>query len=200
MKVIAVFVLKWTGEGQPPIKISNSYYLSDFGFFQRMSIKEGALFISREVIQRLQPGQNVSVDHKEWVCHGRVTEEGLAFTAIADEEYPHYVAHNLLKEVTELYEKQHGNKWKDVTSDSSITINGLDALLEKYQQPENACNILKVQKELEQTKDVLVKSLEQILERGVKLEEIASKSNDLSFQSKAFMKQSESLNSCCTIL
>jgi synaptobrevin family protein YKT6 len=54
--------------------------------------------------------------------------------------------------------------------------------------------------ELDETKDILVKSIDQLLERGEKLESLAEKSNDLSFHSKAFMKQAESMNSCCVIL
>lgn len=199
MKVIAVFVMKWI-EGQPPLRIASSFYLNDFGFFQRMGIKEGALFMSREVTQRVTPGQNVSAKHKEFICHVRNDKDGLAITAVTDEEYPQYVAHNFIKEVYDMFIKEHSDNWKKITSDSNLTVGGLDALLEKYQKPENACNILKIQKDLDSTKDVLLKTVEQLLERGVKLEDVAEKSNDLSFQSKAFMKQAESMNSCCSIL
>lgn len=192
--------MKWTSQGEPPIKLGSSFYLNDFGFFEKMGIKEGTLFMSREVIQRVQPGQNVSAKHKDWICHARNSPDGLAITAISDEEYPSYVAHNLIKEVQEMFLKEHKDAWKKVVSDANMTVSGLDNLLVKYQKPENACNVLKIQKDLDTTKDVLVKTVEQLLERGVKLEEVAEKSNDLSFQSKAFMKQAESMNSCCVIL
>jgi len=63
-----------------------------------------------------------------------------------------------------------------------------------------ADKIMKIQKDLDATKDILVKSIDQLLERGEKLETLAQKSNDLSFQSKVFLEKSESLNSCCIIL
>ncbi len=73
-------------------------------------------------------------------------------------------------------------------------------MIAQYQQPDKVDNIMQIEKDLDETKAVLVKSIDQLLVRGEKLEDLAQKSQDLSFQSKAFMKKSEDLNSCCTII
>ena len=40
----------------------------------------------------------------------------------------------------------------------------------------------------------------ELIKRGGSLEELVDKSESLSYQSKAFMKQSKDMNSCCTLL
>lgn len=100
-----------------------------------------------------------------------------------------------------MFTKQYGaTKWTELQQDANMTVQGLNAALLKYQKPEEADKILKIQKELDETKAVLVKSIDDLLTRGEKIEDLARKSNDLSFQSKAFVEKSEELNSCCTIL
>jgi len=59
---------------------------------------------------------------------------------------------------------------------------------------------MKIEKDLNETREVLIQNVEKLLVRGERLEELMEKSQDLSFQSKAFAKQAKSLNSCCTIL
>ena len=56
-----------------------------------------------------------------------------------------------------------------------------------------------VQKELEDTTAILHKTIDGVLERGVKLDQLVDKSNDLSMQSKMFYKQAKKTNSCCVI-
>lgn len=56
----------------------------------------------------------------------------------------------------------------------------LATLLQKYQDPSEADSVLKIQKDLDETKDVLVKSIDNLLIRGEKLDSLADKSDDLS--------------------
>jgi synaptobrevin family protein YKT6 len=81
----------------------------------------------------------------------------------------------------------------------------LATYLTKYQDPKQADTIMKVQKELDETKIVLVrrtrpwsgscradhsqhKTIESVLERGEKLDNLVERSNALSAQSKMFYK------------
>lgn len=60
--------------------------------------------------------------------------------------------------------------------------------LEKYQDPEQADSILKIQKELDETKIVLHKTIESVLQRGEKIDDLVAKSDGLSSQSKMFYR------------
>jgi len=194
-----VVICRWMGE-KPPVLLTSAFELSSFGYFQRGSVKEVAMFVSREVVSRSSVGEKQSVQHKEYICHCHVTSSKLACTVITDADYPGRVAFTLLGKVVEEFTKKYGQSLESYTKDTELKVDALDALLIKYQEPREADSIMKLQKDLDETKDVLVKSIDQLLVRGERLEVLAEKSQDLSFQSKAFLKQSEKMNSCCTII
>lgn len=70
----------------------------------------------------------------------------------------------------------------------------------RFQNPTEADKVMKIRKELDETKQIVVKNIGEMLERNEKLDELAQKSNDISFQSKAFASRAEDMNRCCTIL
>ncbi|WWC85899.1 uncharacterized protein L201_000766 [Kwoniella dendrophila CBS 6074] len=76
----------------------------------------------------------------------------------------------------------------------------LAGYLSKYQDPKQADTIMKVQKELDETKIVLHKTIESVLERGEKLDNLVERSNALSAQSKMFYKTAKKQNSCCVVM
>jgi synaptobrevin homolog YKT6 len=60
--------------------------------------------------------------------------------------------------------------------------------------------ITKIQRDLDDTTNVLHKTIESVLERGVKLDDLVDRSDSLSRQSKMFYKQAKKTNSCCTVM
>lgn len=200
MKVISVIIAR-ARDGQSPFLLASEFNLSEFGYFTRGSVKEVAIFVSREVISRAKATPMLSVKHQEYMCHVRCLPNGLAAAALTDQEYPPRVAFSLLQAAADAFLKQYGQtKWNELQQDAAMSVQGLPELLTQYQKPEEADKIMRIQKELDETKAVLLTSIDQLLQRGEKLEDLAQKSNDLSFQSKAFADRSADLNSCCIIL
>ena len=74
-----------------------------------------------------------------------------------------------------------------------------ESYVQKYQNPAEADKVTKIQKDLDETTRILHKTIDSVLERGVKLDNLVEKSNDLSAQSKMFYKQAKKTNSCCVI-
>ncbi len=72
--------------------------------------------------------------------------------------------------------------------------------LSKYQNPTEADAIMKVQQELDETKIVLQKSIESVLQRGEHLDSLVDKSEALTASSRTFYKQAKKTNSCCVII
>ena len=72
--------------------------------------------------------------------------------------------------------------------------------MKKYQDPTQADSIMKVQQELDDTKVVLHKTIEGVLQRGEKLDSLVDKSEALSSSSRMFYKQAKKTNSCCVIM
>lgn len=73
-------------------------------------------------------------------------------------------------------------------------------LLSKYQKPESADPVMKIDKDLRETKEIMMVNIEKILERGEKIEDLVDRTNELSTSSKLFVKQAEKLNRCCVII
>uniref|UniRef100_A0A3P8TE75 YKT6 v-SNARE homolog (S. cerevisiae) n=1 Tax=Amphiprion percula TaxID=161767 RepID=A0A3P8TE75_AMPPE len=71
-------------------------------------------------------------------------------------------------------------------------------LLDK--NPREADAMTKVQAELDETKIILHNTMESLLERGEKLDDLVAKSEHLGNQSKAFYKTARKQNSCCEIM
>ena len=57
-----------------------------------------------------------------------------------------------------------------------------------------------VQRELDETKFVLHKTIADVLERGEKLDSLVAKSDELSGQSKMFYKTAKQQNGCCMVM
>lgn len=56
----------------------------------------------------------------------------------------------------------------------------------------------RVQSEIDETKVVLHSTIAAVLERGEKLDDLVTKSDELSAQSKMFYTQAKKMNKCCT--
>ncbi len=122
-------------------------------------------------------------------AYGRA--EGICGIAITDEEYPTRVAHQLLTKVCdEFVTKYPRTAYAHSTKESvSFPFPELKDYIQKYQDPNQADNISKIQKELDETKIVLHKTIESVLERGEKIDNLVAKSDGLSAQSKMFYTQ-----------
>lgn len=157
------------------------------------------MFLTKTFMKRTERGQRQSVEHEGYVVHCYVRSDGLGGTVTTDQEYPARVAFSLLGQLLEEFTAANGDSWKTVTTPESIAFPTAVEYLEKYQDPAQADKITKIQKDLDETTQILHKTIDSVLERGVKLDNLVDKSNDLSAQSKMFYKQAKKTNSCCVI-
>ena len=51
-----------------------------------------------------------------------------------------------------------------------------------------------------QVQEILAKSIDQVLQRGEKMDDLVAKSGELSSQSKAFYETSKNQTGCCVVL
>jgi synaptobrevin family protein YKT6 len=123
--------------------------------------------------------------------HVYARSEGVCGIIISDLEYPRMVAHQLLsKVVDEFTSKYPRTAYANATKGSdALSFPELKDYIVKYQDPQQADSIMKIQKELDETKIVLHKTIESVLERGEKIDNLVQKSDGLSAQSKMFYTQ-----------
>jgi synaptobrevin family protein YKT6 len=200
MKVVGISILKTDSKGNDPLPLCMAAELSSYGLFQRQGVKEMLTFFAKTFIKRTQPGQRQSISHESYVVHCYVRTDGLAGAVTTDAEYPARVAFVLLTTMLDDFVVSVGNAWKNATVPESIAFPKLETeYLKKYQDPAAADKVTKIQKDLDETTAILHKTIDSVLERGVKLDHLVERSDDLSKQSKMFYKAAKKTNSCCVV-
>ncbi|XP_070541283.1 synaptobrevin homolog YKT6-like [Ptychodera flava] len=197
MKLYALTILY---KGAKVVTLKAGYDLSTFGYFQKSSVQEFMKFTSQIIVERTQPAQRTSVKQEEYNCHAYIRSDSLAGVLIADHEYPQRVAFTLLSKTLEQFATEvPSHLWPSATA-KDIKFENLEPILLKYQNPREADALTKVQAELDETKIIMHNTIEAVLQRGEKLDDLVEKSQDLSMQSKTFYKTARKTNQCCVIL
>jgi len=126
----------------------------------------------------------------DYTFHAYGRSEGVCGLMITDHEYPSLVAHQLLSKVCdEFLSKYPRSAFANATESANMSYPELKDYIVKYQDPQQADSIMKIQKELDETKIVLHKTIESVLERGEKIDNLVQKSDELSASSKMFYTQ-----------
>ncbi|ETW06641.1 hypothetical protein H310_02832 [Aphanomyces invadans] len=200
MKIVAIqFLRAEQGEAEPPI-LASAFDLNSFSYFKRSTVRDMINFFSRTFIKRTPKGQRQSIQHEEYNCHVYVRQDGLAGIVVCDQEYPPRVAFALMNKFLEEFHKETNGEWRTSPNAANPDWAPLVKALEDYQDPSKADKISAIQKELDETTAVLSKTIDSVLERGEKLDDLVQKSQDLSSQSKVFYKQAKKTNSCCVLM
>ena len=211
---------------KPSIQIASTEDLSTFSFYQRSSVKEFLSFFSKTVAERTDNGQRQSVQENNYTAHvyRQGNYSGwlnfvfvfisiyfnlvlIIAVAIVTEEYPIRPAFSLLQKILDavpsaVRTSNNYQGWLDNVRQGSsqlpspVVLPELNTLIVKYQDPKQADTIMRVQQELDETKVVMHKTIESVLERGEKLDNLVERSNALSAQSKMFYKTAKKQNSC----
>lgn len=200
MKLTALGILKWNGDAVAPVFLGVATDVSNFGYFQRGTVKEGILFIARTIVQRTPSGTRQTVKNDDYFVHVHVKESGIAGVVVADKEYPTTAAFSVISKVLEDFLESAGDNWSSVTADAFIANPIVEPAIIKYQDHLQADKIAKIQKDLDDTKVILHETIDSVLRRGEKLDALVDKSNDLSLSSQMFYKQARKTNSCCSYM
>ncbi|KAG6878461.1 palmitoyltransferase [Termitomyces sp. T159_Od127] len=187
MKIFSISVILAPPSGASAILTSASD-LSSFSFYQKGSVGEFMTFFSKTVAERTPQGQRQSVQENNYTAHvyNRGGAEQLAAVIITDQEYPVRPAFSLLTKLLDEFTAQIPQS--SFANPATINFPSINTYIQKYQDPRQADTIMRVQQELDETKIVLHKTIESVLQRGEKLDNLVDRSNALSAQSKMFYK------------
>lgn len=154
-------------------------------------------FSSKVLIERSEIATRSSTKEKEYVCHCYIRADRLSAVLISDQEYPNRVAHTLLSKILDEFSTEIPSTQWPTLRELSANYTKLDQYLARYQNPKEADAMTKLQNDLDETKIILHSTIENILQRGEKLDNLVAKSDDLSTQSKIFYKTARKTNQCC---
>ncbi|RKP03391.1 hypothetical protein CXG81DRAFT_9533 [Caulochytrium protostelioides] len=195
-----VFTLAIAQQGGKPINVlASAFELSTFGYFQRGSIEEFMNFFVATVTERTAAGVRQTIEENNFVGHVMARNDGLTGVMVTDAEYPTRAAFSLLNRVLdEFCQKCPRTTWSQLKAANTAThYPELKAHLVTAQDPKAADPFMRVQAEINDTKAVLHKTMEDLLQRGERLDELVNRSDALSTQSKMFYKTAKKTNSCC---
>lgn len=177
--------------------LSKILYLNEFHFWERPKVAEIIDHTSRYVTAKSDCGTMKAFLYEGYLCHIYITSEGLSGVLLSDEKYPTRVAsESLYNYVGQFLEK--GLDWKNISVDTNY--NFAPEYLEKIQKPEEVDKLIKIRQELDETREVMISNLEELLNRGDKLNELERRTEDLLRDAEDFERGAKGLNRCCVIL
>ena len=187
------------GAAASPAACPASSWSPSLSYFTRGSILEHLHFATRTVIQRTKAGtrQTVGLSENPFLVHTYVRYDGLAGIVVTQKDYAVRVAYSLINKMMSDFEAAYPDSWKKATSDASLQPESMKKDIMLYQNPAEADNLIKIQKGLDEVKDIMHKNIEEVLNRGETLDALMDKSEDLSATSLTFYKQSKKQNQCC---
>ncbi|EAW10408.1 palmitoyltransferase YKT6 [Aspergillus clavatus NRRL 1] len=195
MKIVYIGILQ--NAQQPAVELCAERELSSYSRFTRGSISEFMTMFSKTVAERTKQGQRQDIQEQDFTFHVYARTQGIAGVIISDNEYPSLAAHQILSKVLDEFLSQNPTAG---ASRNPVSFPALRTYITTYQNPQEVDSIMKIQKELDETKIVLHKTIESVLERGEKIDDLVSKSEGLSAQSKMFYTSAKKQNSCCVIM
>ncbi|KAE8371527.1 Longin-like domain-containing protein [Aspergillus bertholletiae] len=195
MKILYIGVLQ--NAQQPAVELCAERELTSYSRFTRGSISEFMTMFSKTVAERTKQGQRQDIQEQDFTFHVYARTQGIAGVIISDNEYPSLAAHQILSKVLDEFLTLNPNAG---TSTQPVPFPSLKTYISAYQDPHQVDSIMKIQKELDETKIVLHKTIESVLERGEKIDDLVNKSEGLSSQSKMFYTSAKKQNSCCILM
>ncbi|KIX02525.1 uncharacterized protein Z518_08466 [Rhinocladiella mackenziei CBS 650.93] len=198
MKIFYIGIVR--NDPVPATELAVERDLSSFSRFTRDSYGEFMTMFAKTVAERTRPGVRQDIEEKSYTFHAYGSSQGIVGIIISDAEYPALVAHQVLSKIIDEFTSQNPRSSYLSPSVTSRPFPQLKEYLVKYQDPNQADSIMKVQRELDETKIVLHKTIESVLERGEKIDSLVAKSDGLSAQSKMFYQQAKKQNSCCVVM
>ncbi|CAJ0962496.1 unnamed protein product, partial [Mesorhabditis belari] len=198
MKLYSILVFYKDQETSQAQVLKSAYDLASFSFFNRSSVQDFMHFTGKLLVERSGSGSRASVTEQGYCLHVFLKNDGLAGVCVTDNEYQQRVAFTMLTRVLDDFTtKVHSSQWVKIKKETDCQYNGLSAFLAKWQTPSEADPMTKVQEEVEETKVVMHQTIQSVLDRGEKLDDLVKKSDALSEQSKLFYTQARKMNKCC---
>ncbi|KAM0674255.1 palmitoyltransferase [Gurleya vavrai] len=162
--------------------LKEHFNLSQFSFFTRGSVKELIKHFAIEISKILENSEyqefKQKFDNGNTVYFYVKLNYNTLYTFVTDEEYPRMIGYMLMQD---MYECEKDFKTLQID----------------YNDPQAKDLLTCVNQELDETKIVLSRTLEDVLGRGEKLDSLINSAENLSTQTKALFEMSKKQNRCC---
>jgi len=149
--------------------------------------------VSEQVLAKISPSHSkLSYQHGNFYFH-YISDNGLTFFCITDENFPRIVAFQFLDEIKNTFYKYYGSLGLTAMPYSMNTEFGavLQTQMKRFSasaDPNNRVDerMRQIQQQTEEVKGIMIQNIETITERGESLELLVEKSMELSYDSVNF--------------
>ncbi|XP_035828265.1 vesicle-associated membrane protein 7, partial [Aplysia californica] len=145
--------------------------------------------VTEQILTKIpQENSKLTYSHGSYLFH-YVTEERLVYLCITDDEFERSKAFMYLNEIKRRFQSQYGVRAQTalpyaMNSDFSRTMSSQMRSVSE-DKPDQ---VTKVQDQVEELKGIMVRNIDQLAERGERLELLVDKTEDLSANSVTFKK------------
>jgi len=203
MKLLSLAIVRPNGHENATV-LCHETKLNSFSYFTRGSAREFMIFLSRELGGRARDGQALSSPHKEYLAHvnaGYVRGIFIACVAITTEDYPERVAHGVVNKCLNTFGNNYSPDEIRRGEDLAYQWSYMNERINEYYQPSpEDTKFQEVEREIQNTTEIMHVQIDTLLKRGEKIEDLVDTSKDLSKKSKVFYKKTRKLNRCCMIM
>lgn len=128
-------------------------------------------------IQTIKPDGSRELDPNtvltDYDCHIMVKPNKLALAMVTTKAYPRRVAFEVMQDLAKKWEEVHPNWGSYLTGvDKTMEFPYMEKVCKSYEDPRKSDNILKIQNQLDETRDIMVQNIESILARGETIQEV----------------------------
>ena len=202
MRILSMHIL--LKRGDKSIFLKNSYQLDFIGILKRGIAKQHINFGARTCVNKLARGDTVRLDLPELenaTIFAHINEQDLGTVIICDGEYPEQAAVKILLEMQKKFTDVYSiDLLKSYQADQEMKFPEMDAMINKYQDPKEADKLMKIEGELAEVQGMLHKTMQDLLDRGEKLDDLMKQSEDISGMAYNFYAGAKKSNQkCCSL-
>ncbi|RHZ63262.1 hypothetical protein Glove_330g35 [Diversispora epigaea] len=151
--------------------------------------------VTQAILEKIPPNNSkLTYVYDRYLFH-YICEDGLTYMCMADDSFGRRIPFLFLQDIKERFLVTYS---KDrATTAVPYGMNEFSKVIQKqmehFSDVSHADRIKKVHGEIEQVKDVMTRNIEQVLERGERIEILVDKTDNLNQQAFAFKKRSTAL-------
>ncbi|CAM9275110.1 unnamed protein product [Chrysoparadoxa australica] len=160
---------------------------------------------AKQILKKLNPGSvaKCSIESRPYTFHYMI-EQGICYLTLTDQGYPKRLAFLYLEEVhaafVEELQRDHGNDWRTkvetvarpyafIKFDKSI-----QRKRKEYLDPSSRNNMARLNDDLADIHSIMKKNIQEVLNRGERLDHVSQISKDLASQAEQFKWNSKKLS------
>ena len=202
MKILSMHIL-YKGPSKP-VMLKTAFELGFINFVKRQMAQGPLKFAARTCASKINRNETVKVEltEVENAClYAHVNGDGICSIIITDMEYPESAAKRVLLEMQKGFLNLYSvDLIKQYDTDQDMKYPQLDEMIKKYQDPKQADKLIKIESELNEIQGMLTKTMEDLLDRGEKLDDLMKQSDDISSTAYNFYSKTKDANKkCCSI-